>query len=79
MVIGMDGSFRYDSFRYNPSLGINIIPYSLVQTQLSEGPLPSSQERLHVTPTHSLDCHGILRAAPVHIANPTLYLDFSHF
>jgi hypothetical protein len=34
MVIGMD-----DSFGYNPSLGINIISSSLVQTQLSEEPL----------------------------------------
>jgi hypothetical protein len=27
----------------------------------------------------SLDCHGILRATPIHIANPTLYLDFHIF
>jgi hypothetical protein len=74
MVIGTDGSFGYD-----PGLGINIISSSLVQTQLSEEPLSSSQKRLHVTPTQSLDCHGILRAAPVRISNPTLYLDFHVF
>jgi hypothetical protein len=74
MVIGMDGSFRYDL-----GLGINIISSSLVQTQLSEEPLSSSQKRLHVAPTQSLDCRGILRAAPVRIANPTLYLDFHVF
>jgi hypothetical protein len=39
MVIGMDGSFGYD-----PGLGINIISSSLVQTQLSEEPLSSSQK-----------------------------------
>jgi hypothetical protein len=39
MVIGMDGSFGYD-----PCLGINIISSSLVQTQLSEEPLSSSQK-----------------------------------
>jgi hypothetical protein len=39
MVIGMDGSFGY-----NPSLGIHIISSSLVQTQLSEEPLSSSQK-----------------------------------
>jgi hypothetical protein len=71
MVIGMDGSFGYD-----PGLGINIISSFLVQTQLSEEPLSSSQKRLHVTPTQSLDCHGILTAAPIRIANPTLYLNF---
>jgi hypothetical protein len=73
-VIGTDGSIGYD-----PCLGINIISSSLVQTQLSEEPLSSSQKRLHVTPTQSLDCRGILRAAPVRIANPTLYLDFHVF
>jgi hypothetical protein len=55
MVIGMDGSFGYD-----PVLGINIISSSLVQTYLSEKPLSSSPKRLHVTPTQSLDCRGIL-------------------
>jgi hypothetical protein len=74
MVIGMDGSFRYD-----PGLGINIISSSLVQTQLSEEPLSSSQKRFHVTPTQSLDCRGILRSAPVCIANLTLYIDFHVF
>jgi hypothetical protein len=74
LVIGMDGSFGYD-----PGLGINIISSSLVQTLLSEEPLSPSQKRLHVTPTQSLDCRGILRAAPIHIANPTLYLDFHVF
>jgi hypothetical protein len=74
LVIGMDGSFRYDH-----GLGINIISSSLVQTQLSEEPLSSSQKRLHVTPTQSLDCCGILKAPPVCIANPTLYLDFHVF
>jgi hypothetical protein len=74
MVIGMDGSFGYD-----PHMGINIISSSIVQTQLFEEPLPSSKKQLHVTPTQSLDCRGILRAAPVRIANPTLYQDFSHF
>jgi hypothetical protein len=74
MVIGMDGSFRYDL-----GLGINIISSSLVQTKLSEERLSSSQKRLHVAPTQSLDCRGILRAAPVRIANPTLYLDFHVF
>jgi hypothetical protein len=70
MVIGMDGSFGYD-----PGLGINIISSSLVQTQLSEEPLSSSQKWLHVTHTQSLDCRGILRAALVCI----LYLDFHVF
>jgi hypothetical protein len=74
MVIGIDGSFGYDT-----GLGINIISSSLVQTQLSEEPLSSSQKRLHVIPTQSLDCRGILRAAPVRIANPTLHLDFHIF
>jgi hypothetical protein len=74
MVISMDGSFGY-----NPGLGINIISSSLVQTQLSEEPLSSSQKWLHVTPTQSLDCRGVLRATPVYIANPTLYLDFHVF
>jgi hypothetical protein len=74
MVIGMDGSFGYD-----PGLGINIISSSLVRTLLSEEPLSSSQKRLHVTPTQSLDCRGILRAAPIRLANPTLYLDFHVF
>jgi hypothetical protein len=73
MAIGMDGSFGYD-----PSRGINIISSSLVQTQLSREPLSSSQKRLHVTPTQSLDCRGILRATPVHIANPTIPR-LSHF
>jgi hypothetical protein len=74
MVIGMDGSFGYD-----PGLGINIISSYLVQTQLSEEPLSSSQKRLHVNPTQSLDCCGIVRAAPVRIDSPTLYLDFHVF
>jgi hypothetical protein len=74
LVIGMDGSFGYDH-----GLGINIISSSLVQTQLSEEPLSSSQKQLHVTPTQSLDCCGILKAPPVCIANPTLYLDFHVF
>jgi hypothetical protein len=74
MVIGMD-----DSFGYDPGLGINIISSSLVQTQLSEEPLSSSQKPLHVTPTQSFDCCGILRAAPICLANPTLYLDFHVF
>jgi hypothetical protein len=74
MVIGMDGSFGYD-----PGLGINIISSSLVRTLFSEEPLSSSQKRLHVTPTQSLDCRGILRAAPIRLANPTLYLDFHVF
>jgi hypothetical protein len=67
MVIVMGGSFGYD-----PGLGINTISSSLVQTQLSEEPLSLSHKRLHVTPTQSLDCRGILQAAPVRIANPTL-------
>jgi hypothetical protein len=74
MAIGMDGSFGY-----NPGLGINIISSYLVQTQLSEEPLSSSQKRLCVTPTQSLDCRGILRATPIRIANSTLYLDFHVF
>jgi hypothetical protein len=72
MVIGIDGSFGYDL-----GLGISIISSSLVQNQISEEPLSSSQKRFHVTPIQSLDYRGILRAAPVRIANPTLYLDFT--
>jgi hypothetical protein len=74
MVIGTDGSFGY-----HLGLRIDIILSPLVQTHLYEEPLSSSQKQLHVTPTQSLHCCGILRAASVYIANPPLYLDFHAF
>src|SRR6187551_2461621 len=73
-IMGLDREIGYD-----PSLRINIISSSLVQTEFPGKSWSFSQKRLKFTSGRILDCLGILRVTPVKINDPELFMDFHIF
>lgn len=68
----------YSEICYDPSLGMNIIPHSHVQSS-SKNHLLQSQKRLRLPNGQVLDCLGVLQGIPVVINDLKIFLDFHIF
>jgi hypothetical protein len=73
------GSLSYQDVFYDPRIGINIIPKSLVLEALPDEPLSFSQKRLRWISGQTIETEGILRVIQTKIGEYGIFLDYHIF
>jgi hypothetical protein len=73
------GSLSYQDVFYEPKVGINIIPKSLVLEAFPDKPLSFSQKRLRWILGQTIETEGILRVVQTKIEEYGIFLDYHIF